>query len=93
MFLTPIETDLGWSRGETTCAFSLALVLSGFAAIGAGRWLDRHAARALMTAGSCIGVVLVLAWAAANTLPIFYVVWAAIGIVLATVLYERRSRS
>jgi MFS family permease len=88
VFLTPMETDLGWSRGETTGAFSLALVLSGVAAIGAGRWLDRHGARALMTAGSCIGVVLVVAWAAANTLLVFYVVWAAIGMVMATVLYE-----
>jgi MFS family permease len=88
VFLTPMEDDLGWSRAETTGAFSLALVLSGFAAIGAGRWLDRHGARALMTAGSCIGVVLVLAWAAADTLPVLYVVWAAIGVVMATVLYE-----
>jgi MFS family permease len=88
VFLTPMETDLGWSRAETTGAFSLALVLSGVAAIGAGRWLDRHGARALMTTGSCIGAVLVLVWAAANTLLVFYVVWAAIGIVMATVLYE-----
>ena len=29
VFLTPMETDLGWSRAETTGAFSLALVLSG----------------------------------------------------------------
>ena len=56
VFLTPMETDLGWSRAETTGAFSLALVLSGVAAIGAGRWLDRHGARVLMTAGSCMGV-------------------------------------
>jgi MFS family permease len=88
VFLTPMETDLGWSRAETTSAFSLALLLSGFAAIGAGRWLDRHGARVLMTAGSCMGVVLVLAWASASTLIVFYVVWAAIGVVMATVLYE-----
>jgi MFS family permease len=88
VFLTPMESDLGRSRAETTGAFSLALVLSGVAAIGAGRWLDRRGARALMTAGSCFGVVLVLAWAAANTLVVFYTVWAAIGVVMATVLYE-----
>ena len=88
VFLTPMETDLGWSRAETTGAFSLALVLSGVAAIGAGRWLDRHGARVLMTAGSCMGVVLVLAWSAASTLLVFYVVWAAIGVVMAAVLYE-----
>jgi MFS family permease len=60
VFLTPMETDLGWSRAETTGAFSLALVLSGFAAIAVGRWLDRRGARVLMTVGSCAGVVLVL---------------------------------
>jgi len=36
VFLTPMETDRGWSRGETTGAFSFALVLSGFVAIGPG---------------------------------------------------------
>src|SRR5215471_599435 len=61
VFLTPMETDQGWSRGETSGAFSLALVMSALAAIGAGRWLDRHGGRVLMTAGSCIGALLVLA--------------------------------
>jgi MFS family permease len=88
VFLAPMETDLGWSRGATTGAFSLALVLSGFAAIPVGRWLDRHGARLLMTAGSCVGVLLVLAWAWSATLLIFYLVWALIGLVMATLFYE-----
>src|ERR1044071_6829591 len=57
VFVTPMEADLGWSRAETTGAFSLALVLSALAAIPVGHWLDRHGARRLMTAGSCIGVL------------------------------------
>src|SRR5919201_3662753 len=57
VFLQPMEADLGWSRAATTGAFSLALVLSGFAAIPVGRWLDRHGARLLMSAGSCVGVL------------------------------------
>ena len=88
VFVTPMEADLGWSRGETTGAFSLALVVSGFAAIPVGRWLDRHGARLLMTTGSCVGVVLVLAWAVTDALVVFYALWAAIGLVMATVLYE-----
>jgi cyanate permease len=51
VFLTPMEADLGWSRGETTGAFSLAMVLSAFTAIGVGRWMDRHGGRVLMTTG------------------------------------------
>jgi len=88
VFLTPMEADLGWSRGATTGAFSLALVLSGVGAIPVGRWLDRHGARGLMTAGSCVATLLVLAWAWSATLPVFYLVWAAIGLVMAAVLYE-----
>jgi len=88
VFLTPMEADLGWSRGAITGAFSLALVLSGVAAIPVGRWLDRHGARVLMTAGSCVATLLVLAWASSVTLSEFYLVWAAIGLVMATLLYE-----
>jgi MFS family permease len=88
VFLTPMEADLGWSRGETTGAFSLAMVLSAFAAIGVGRWMDRHGGRVLMTTGSCVGALLVLVWASTSTLPMLYLVWAAIGLVWATVLYD-----
>ncbi len=88
VFLTPMEQELGWSRGATTGAFSLALVLSAVAAIPVGRWLDRHGARLLMTLGSCLAVLLVLAWAAATTLPAFYLIWAAMGVVMAALLYE-----
>ncbi|MBV9354806.1 MAG: MFS transporter, partial [Chloroflexi bacterium] len=88
VFLTPMEQELGWSRGATTGAFSLALVLSAIAAIPVGRWLDRHGARLLMSLGSCLAVLLVLAWATATTLPAFYLIWAAIGVVMAALLYE-----
>jgi MFS family permease len=88
VLLTPMEADLGWSRGATTGAFSLALVLSGLAAIPVGRWLDRHGARLLMTLGGCAGTLLVLAWSRADDLAVFYLVWAGIGFVMATVLYE-----
>ncbi len=40
VFLTLMQADLGWSRGATTDAFSLALVISGITAIPVGRWLD-----------------------------------------------------
>ena len=88
VFLTPMQAELGWSRGATTGAFSLAVVLSGFGAIPVGRWLDRHGARLLMTLGSCVAVLLVIAWSRTDDLLVFYMVWAAIGLVTATVLYE-----
>lgn len=88
VFLTPMGDEFGWSRGAMTGAFSLALGLSAVAGVPAGRWLDRHGPRLLMTAGSCAATVLVLAWAAVPNLLAFYVVWALIGVTMTAVLYD-----
>src|SRR5207244_5229511 len=69
-------------------AFSLALVVSGVGAIPVGRWLDRHGPRLLMTAGACVGPLLVLAWSRADHVAGFDLLWAGIGLVMAAVLYE-----
>jgi MFS family permease len=58
------------------------------AGIGVGRYLDRHSPRGLMTAGSVLGVLLVLAWSRVESLVAFYALWAGIGLVMAAVLYE-----
>jgi len=86
--LKPLQAELGWDQGTITGAFSLALLVSGIAAIPVGRWLDRYGSRAIMTLGSCAGVVLVLAWSQVMTIPGFYAVWFLIGITVSTVLYD-----
>jgi MFS family permease len=88
VFLLPMQHELGWSRTALTGAYSVAIILSGVAAIPVGRWLDRHGARALMTAGSAAATMLVVAWAQVTDLAAFYAVWAGIGLVMAAVLYE-----
>ena len=87
-FLVPMQRDLGFSAAQLTGAFSLALVVAAAAGIGVGRYLDHHSPRALMTAGSFAGSALVVVWSQVDGLAAFYVLWAAIGVVLATVLYE-----
>lgn len=88
VFVAPMEAELGWSRAQTTGAFSLSLLLSGIVAIPVGRYVDRHGARLPMTLGSIAGVLLVLAWSSVQTLTGFYLVQAAIGLVMAAVFYE-----
>jgi MFS family permease len=88
VFITPMHQQFGWSRAAITGAFSLALLLSGVAGLPVGRWLDRFGPRALMTAGSCAAVLLTLAWAAITRLLAIYLVWAAIGVTMAAILYE-----
>jgi MFS family permease len=88
VFLVPMQRELGYSQAELTGAFSLALVVAGVAGIGVGRYLDRHSPRALMTAGSVAGVLLVLGWSRVEGLAAYYALWVGIGLVMAAVLYE-----
>ena len=88
VFMPVMEADLGWSRGEMTGAFSLATLLAGLGAAPVGHWLDRRGPRLLMTAGSIAAALLVLAWSRVESLAQFYVLWALIGVTMATVLYE-----
>jgi MFS family permease len=88
VYLAPMQAELGWSRGDMTGAFSLALLLAGLAAIPAGRWLDRHGPRLLMTVGSIVATLLVLAWSRVASLDQLYVIWALIGLTMAATLYD-----
>jgi MFS family permease len=88
VFLVPMQQELGWSRTALTGAYSVAIIVSGVAAIPVGRWLDRHGARALMTTGSAVATLLVLAWAQVSDLTAFYAIWTGIGLAMAAVLYE-----
>jgi sugar phosphate permease len=88
VFIKPMQAELGWSRGEMTGAFSVALVIAGLAGVPVGRWLDRHGTRALMGVGSIAATALVLGWAAVDNLLVFYLLWAGIGLTMAAVLYD-----
>src|SRR5438128_1484819 len=82
VYLTPMQAELGWSRGEMTGAFSVALLVAGLAAIPVGRWLDRHGPRLLMTLGSIAATGLVLAWSRVDGIQQLYLLWAAIGLAI-----------
>lgn len=88
VLLTPTQQELGWSQAEMTGAFSLMLLISGLAAVPVGQWLDRHGARGLMTVGSCLATLAIIAWAQVETLWGFYLLWGAIGVITAMILYE-----
>src|SRR6202158_3310132 len=83
-----MQAALGWSRGEMTGAFSVALLVAGLAAMPVGRWLDRHGPRLLMTLGSIAATGLVLAWSRVSDIQQFYLLWAAIGLTMSATLYD-----
>ena len=87
-FITPMGAELGWSKTQITGAFSLAQLVAGLAAIPVGRWVDRHGARGVMTAGSLLAALLLVAWSRVTSLAAFYALWALMGVAMAAVLYE-----
>jgi sugar phosphate permease len=84
----PMRAELGMSPATVAGAWSLAVLVAGVAAVPVGRWLDRHGARGLMTAGSVLAVLMVVAWSRVQTVTGLYLVFAGIGLVSAAVLYE-----
>jgi MFS family permease len=89
VLLGPMEQTLHWSQASLTGAFSLALLISGLMAVPIGRWLDRtRSPRALMAAGSLLGVAALIIWSSVAALPIFYGLWIALGVAMAATLYE-----
>lgn len=86
--LVPMRNEFGWSAGLITGAYSLALLVSGMCAPLVGRWIDRRGARWLMTLGSILGTLLVVAWARVDSWPLFYLIWIGIGVAMSLTLYD-----
>ncbi|WP_411150659.1 MFS transporter [Streptomyces sp. A30] len=83
-----ITASTGWSTTATTAAFSGALLISALAGIPVGRILDRRGPRAVMTMGSVLGVIAVLAIAYAPNLITFTAAWLLAGVAMAATFYQ-----
>jgi MFS family permease len=82
-----ISTDERWPMVGLVAAFTLALVVSGGCGIWVGRRIDHAGPRVVMTAGSMLGVVSVVALAVAPSLPWFVAGWVLAGAAMAATLY------
>ena len=80
VFVAPMEAELGWSRAALNGAMTAALLAGGIAAIPAGRWVDRHGGRGLISWAAWLGAALVAGWALCGNLALFYALWIGIGI-------------
>ncbi|MDX3587377.1 MFS transporter [Streptomyces europaeiscabiei] len=83
-----ITASTGWSSTATTAAFSGALLMSAVTGIPVGRILDRRGPRAVMTTGSVLGVLAVLAIASAPNLIAFTAAWLLAGVAMAATFYQ-----
>jgi MFS family permease len=88
VFLTPLARDLHTSTTAVTGALTAAVLAGATLAVPVGVWLDRYGGRALMSAGSVAGTVLLALMSTVDNLAELYAVWIGIGLASATVLYE-----
>jgi MFS family permease len=87
VLLGSIVVDTGWSDAQATAAFSAGQVVAALCGVGVGHWMDRHGPRGLMTAGSILGVVAVVAIAGAGSYAAFVVGWVVAGVAMSAVFY------
>jgi predicted MFS family arabinose efflux permease len=86
--LAPMSHDLRLSGTTATGALTVSVLVSALMAVPVGRWLDRHGGRGLMTVGSVVAAVAVLAWSQVESAVQLYLVFTLIGVASAMVLYQ-----
>jgi MFS family permease len=88
VLLVPLETAFDAPRWLVAGAFSLGLLVSAAAAPTVGRLADRGQGPAVMQAGGLLAAALLIGWTFVPTLWMTYLVWAALGLCMAAILYE-----
>lgn len=87
LFIVPFEDELGWSRAEVSAGLTCALLVGGIAAVPCGRFVDRHGGRMMLALGGFAGALLLLALSQVASLPVFWAIWAAMGVVQSAALW------
>ena len=88
VLLVPLQDAFDAPRWLVAGAFSLGLLVSAVAAPAVGRLVDRGQGPAVMRAGGLLAAGLLILWATVPTIWMTYVVWAALGLCMASILYE-----
>lgn len=88
VLLLPVEQALDVPQWMVAGAFSLALLVSAAVAPTMGHAIDRGHGPLVMTVGGFATAALLAVWAAFPSIVTLYLVWAGLGLCMASVLYE-----
>src|SRR5690606_33676294 len=83
-----IAADRGWPPTLIFGAFSAALLLSGAISRSAGRAIDRHGGRPMMSVGSLLAAAGCAILGLATAEWIYVVGWLVLGVAMRFVLYD-----
>ncbi|MEM9048370.1 MAG: MFS transporter [Pseudomonadota bacterium] len=82
------EAEAGWTRSGLTLAFTLAILAAAIASPLAGRLVDRGNGRAVMAGATAVGASALAALSQVQSLAVFTLLWAVIGLAMGGCLYE-----
>jgi predicted MFS family arabinose efflux permease len=80
--------DLKLSKPELYGAATFGLSVGSLAAYPVGALIDQGHGRTVLTAGSALAALLLVAWSRVASLAVFYAIFAGIGVAQAMTLYE-----
>lgn len=87
VMLVSVTRATHWSTVVLMSGFSVGAITSALAGVIAGRLIDAHGPRAVMTCGSILGALAVTAIALSPNLWCFFGAWTLAGLAQAGVLY------
>ena len=88
ILLVPLQEAFDAPRWLVAGAFSTGLLVSAIAAPAVGRLADRGQGPAVMQAGGLLAAGLLILWALLPSITMTYLVWGALGLCMAAILYE-----
>ena len=84
----PIAASQGWSFGVVFGGLTVALLASGVVSLPVGRWIDRQGGRWVMCSGSLLAAASLALLSAMQSLVVYFIAWALIGVAMRMVLYD-----
>ncbi len=79
LFVSPLQAELGWGRGEIMVGFTLFWLLMGIASPLFGRILDKHGARRAIPLGAAVMGLGFIVLSVMHGLPQFYLGYVLVG--------------
>jgi len=83
LFVTPLQQQLGWGRGDVMLGFTIFFLTSGFVSPQTGRLVDRYGARVVMSVGATVAGIGFLVLFSMSALWQYYLGYAIVGLGMA----------
>ncbi|MGE0850022.1 MAG: MFS transporter [Hyphomicrobiaceae bacterium] len=84
----PIAADTGWSQSLVFAGLSIALLVSSAVSTAVGRWIDQRGGRLVMSVGSVLIAVGLVALAQVTHPYAYLAAWAFLGLAMRMNLYD-----